>query len=402
MVSPITPITGLKLNLNVDENRVRYVVLHGNADFRNLVPSWFFELIVDGQPFRKSRRRDVERFLDFLLISENEYEIEEVLVSKDDFIPNDWKYFTRISANYLSRIRRIYGEKFRGFLEAEFEEAPQYELPYEYVEFDISAFQFDKNAILSLSDDEVFFLYVCAISHNELVALKKLVMLSTRYRERDAISYALAFSNEFTLAKLTAGKIFEGWELLKKFYFGTALSQKYSALLDEKANDDLSYLKAYFNNKNLLKRIRDNLAFHYSNRDRAEALRLMRSQDFEYFVGRKYYVNTIYGSADQTAFNAFADVESLDPADALNSIRDAIAEVGGRMCHLFQSLIEITIKNASATGDSVLKVDRFKHDCAPYSTFAGLPLLLKISDFEHFNSSMDRFVIGKIQDDEVD
>lgn len=67
------------------------------------------------------------------------------------------------------------------------------------------------------------------------------------------------------MARVLIGKLWEGWLLLKKCFFGSKLSQQYDSLLSEEEKKSLSNLKDYFNIKsNLIKSLRDNFSFHYS------------------------------------------------------------------------------------------------------------------------------------------
>lgn len=71
------------------------------------------------------------------------------------------------------------------------------------------------------------------------------------------------------MARILIGKLWEGWQLLQKYFFGAKLSKDYDSLLSEKEKNYLSNLKKYFAKDNLIKNMRNDFSFHYS----AEAMK---------------------------------------------------------------------------------------------------------------------------------
>jgi len=59
-----------------------------------------------------------------------------------------------------------------------------------------------------------------------------------------------------------AGLLRETYKAIDKIYFKTQLSKKYHAQLDSKAKDAIKELKKYHSKKNLIREIRNKLAFH--------------------------------------------------------------------------------------------------------------------------------------------
>jgi len=112
--------------------------------------------------------------------------------------------------------------------------------------------------------EQVFFIQLMHFL-NELNVLQKCVIVSSNKLEslktiekRGQISQAQFF------IRILAGKLNEGWEMIRKDFFKTQLSREYENLLSQKGKESLSELKVYFKDKNnLVRLIRDKFAFHY-------------------------------------------------------------------------------------------------------------------------------------------
>lgn len=396
-------VDGLELRLNVDRKNVRYLCWDNEDRLRNLVPVWILELMLQGYPFSVDREQEVRTFFSLILVKESEFEIIKTPVLTCDLIPSRWSKIDVLSQNYVARFAKLYREHFRGYLDVDHNlisnflpqgARHQHVAPHGYIEFKALKVRFSQNSVSHLSDDEAFFVYICSIAYNEITALKRIAMLTTEFISEDGISSSIAFSNEFTIAKLTAGKIFEGWELLRKFYFSTQLSQKYKSNLGKEYLEDLNYLKIYFNGSNILKRTRDKLAFHYSGKDRDNSLVAIGRRDFSFLLAENY-LNSIFHSADRSAFEAMAMSDEVETERALAQLRGDIAEVGGRMCYLFKELIKLILDQLGDGSNTTASFDELIIDSAPARNFSGLPTLLNLEDFHDFHSAMDGFVDKK-------
>ena len=146
-----------------------------------------------------------------------------------------------------------------------------------------------KTELASLPENELnFFLQACRML-NEINILHKITSFSNKDVITDAERRAQNSQSLFFLTILS-GKLWEGWELIEKSYFGSKLSKTYHNLLPNEAKDSLNNLKIYFDNpENLVKKIRDKIAFHF---DSAELMKqFSKSNDDEIFE--------IYLSGDQ-------------------------------------------------------------------------------------------------------
>jgi hypothetical protein len=99
---------------------------------------------------------------------------------------------------------------------------------------------------------------------NELNILQKCAIFS---RERtvsvsEAERRAQIFQTLFFI-RMLAISLNEGWEMLRRDFFGKKLSRKYDEALSEESRDSLSNLKKYFGKENLVYFVRNQFAAHY-------------------------------------------------------------------------------------------------------------------------------------------
>jgi len=110
--------------------------------------------------------------------------------------------------------------------------------------------------------ERAFYIHIGHLRH-ELMVLKKLLELSAKETPDDPILRDVHLSQQFIIGRLLAGKVREGWELIRKAYFGTKLSLGIEKELPDDTTMALENLKKYFRTKNLIDCIRNEFAFHY-------------------------------------------------------------------------------------------------------------------------------------------
>lgn len=107
----------------------------------------------------------------------------------------------------------------------------------------------------------------------------------------------------FFVFTILAGKLYEGWEMVKRDFLSKGLRQKYFDLLPEDGREALNYLGKYFSGQNIIWKIRNKFAFHYGLEEIKEELKANKDENFELilsnFTGNSlfYFANTIVGSA---------------------------------------------------------------------------------------------------------
>jgi hypothetical protein len=117
--------------------------------------------------------------------------------------------------------------------------------------------------ILEMPSEERSLMLWCGHIHNELVTLLGMYRAVANTPCNSATEREANVMQLMTVTKLIAGKLWEGWNLLRKGFFGTALSNEYQQLLDEDATNALALLGVYFGKENMLGKLRNSFSFHY-------------------------------------------------------------------------------------------------------------------------------------------
>lgn len=122
-----------------------------------------------------------------------------------------------------------------------------------------------KSTLLAMPESERHFFVQCGNLLNELSTLLKLVQFSSNvHGTQRPVIRAQGFQSLF-LMQILAGKLWEGWMLLKRGFFGTKLSKEFEPNLSPVGGKSLGSLKTYFGrSNNVIHTLRDEFAFHYS------------------------------------------------------------------------------------------------------------------------------------------
>jgi hypothetical protein len=110
--------------------------------------------------------------------------------------------------------------------------------------------------------ERAFYVHIGHLRH-ELMFLKKLLELSAKESPENSVLQDVGLSQQFIISRLIAGKVWEGWELMRKAYFSTKLSLAIESDLPEDTKQALADLKKYFGKENIIARMRNEFAFHY-------------------------------------------------------------------------------------------------------------------------------------------
>jgi hypothetical protein len=142
-----------------------------------------------------------------------------------------------------------------------------------------------KAALDKIPDTErAFYIHIGHLRH-ELMVLKKLLERSARNPQDNSVLRDVNLSQSFIIARLLAGKVWEGWELTRKAYFSTKLSLTIAPNLPDDTKEALGDLKKYFGRKNIIDRVRNEFAFHYdAERVRAQLSVIEETDNWKIYV----------------------------------------------------------------------------------------------------------------------
>jgi len=216
------------------------------------------------------------------------------------------------------------------------------------------------------ADERLFFMQIGHLA-NELSTLNRLLLFVGNSTGTTELESQIRNSHALLLVRLCSGKLFEGWQMLQRDYFGSKLSMKYDLLLDESGKASLSKIKRYFSKKNLIKDIRDNFAFHYSSEDLQNQLQGFKDTGTLYFYLANADGNSFYSFADVfVGFAMLGKVPGADPqkamdtlfGDPLRAIKWFLAFIGSCMIILGEKYLGTTLE---AFGANTIEIPNAKH-----------------------------------------
>jgi hypothetical protein len=183
-------------------------------------------------------------------------------------------------------------------------------------------------------NEQVFFIQLTHFL-NELNILQKCVIISSNgitslntAERKGQVSQAQFF------IRTLAGKLNEGWEMLRKGFFSTQLSKKYEKVLSQAGEDSLSELKRYFSGKNNVNLIRKSFAFHYdTGKIKEEMDKIPQSEVLEMFIS-EHRGNCLYSFSDIMV--NWAILNSIDPSNPQRAMEILIDEVAIKVSGWFQ------------------------------------------------------------------
>lgn len=180
-------------------------------------------------------------------------------------------------------------------------------------------FEFTKKQLSTLTEDEqVFFVKLGELLNNIQIIQKCIIYSLSNKPANDIELYAQQTTMAMFFTKLLAGIAYEGWEFIRKIYFGKKISTKYADKLPIESKRALDELKNYFGKNNAINLIRNKYAFHNDADAISNFLKSINEQEmFEFFASRKSG-NNYYHFSDIIINMSFQD------ALHCNDIKEAI------------------------------------------------------------------------------
>ncbi len=190
-----------------------------------------------------------------------------------------------------------------------------------------------KGALKTLTALEQDLLIAFGAAANELAFLARLTTICGHHTHPGKMHAAYAFSQQMTTLKLSAGKIYECWNLVRQRYFGTKLSKQCDATLPSNAVTALAELKKYFaNGANIVGLIRNEAAFHFSRAPLHPALDSVPDDAVchSYLAGVHYYLE-LFDFCEIAMAGHLLEQIHKDRYRAMRIIQEDIARIGSYM-----------------------------------------------------------------------
>lgn len=161
---------------------------------------------------------------------------------------------------------------------------------------------------------------------NQLMVLWKLQKWSVNNPSTHPVLINVNVAQTFLLSSLLAGKLWEGWQLLRVAYFASKVSKSIEEHLPEKAQLGLANLKKYFKANNLIDDIRNQFAFHYDPEKVQAQLQQVEDGDEMFVCVAEKSANMFYHVSEVIVASAM--LESVVPGDFNQATRKFYEEIG--------------------------------------------------------------------------
>jgi hypothetical protein len=189
--------------------------------------------------------------------------------------------------------------------------------------------RFTKDDLSSVPDEELLFHLLLAQITNEILILRKQLMLaSNSIREPGAQAYAAAAMAHFNL-RLLAGKLFEGYQLLRRKEAGSVY-QSFKKDLESFCSDAHREIMRYFGkSNNNIERLRNKSSFHWDYDTNKAAFEGIADEEelidfISYERGNSFYHSGYVLSMTQMA----RVIGRADVGPALDAIYEEVSRVG--------------------------------------------------------------------------
>jgi hypothetical protein len=190
----------------------------------------------------------------------------------------------------------------------------------------LAQFTFSLGDWHSLPETEQRFFVRLALVSDDLRHLRHLILQSVvAMRSGAGIENRLGLHQLMFALRIYYGTLNESWEVIRTGWHGSQLSLALHETLSDEAKEALGELKRYFSHDNLTTRIRNNLAFHFSDEPIREALEYRSGDESASFVSGEDLANIFYSFAEDIRYRAMlrktGDVDMNDQGQITLAIR---------------------------------------------------------------------------------
>lgn len=224
-------------------------------------------------------------------------------------------------------------------------------------------------------------LVLMAHADNELNVLSKLFHFSTKAESKTPIQMQARNTQAMVLGRVLTGKIYECWNLMQSAFFRSGISKKFESQFDAEASEALDGLKRYFGRDNLIARVRNGHAFHYST-DQIDAgyRTLVDGDPLEVYLA-KSNANTLYTFGDTIAGRAM--LEDIRPGDhkrAFEMLVEETARAVARINEVIGAVMAICFKTYLGGDLYALGAKDIEIEGAPGSQSVSIPYFVEIAE----------------------
>jgi hypothetical protein len=192
------------------------------------------------------------------------------------------------------------------------------------------------------------FLFLAGHMQNELTSLHKVFAWCLSSATSTSPIESLANGVQAQLyARLLAGKLLEAWKVLGTAFFGAKISQRIEPSMHPLAQQALAELKAYFSTSNVIYRVRNTFAFHYSAEEfERHWEEVADSANFEVIFGGTIGNNLDLAAELVVNTAVLASVGQNDESAALQKFLDDVQSTASRFTTFLEGAIQVLLESA--------------------------------------------------------
>jgi hypothetical protein len=189
-------------------------------------------------------------------------------------------------------------------------------------------FKFKKSDLNLIPENERIF-FIQAL--NLLTELNVLTKISCSYLNLENIDEEVAkksiHCHQLFSTFITAGKLYEGWMILHRVYFGqSGVSNSIESHISDKGKECLDTIKRYFSKQNHLERIRNKFAFH-SDSDEIKSQYNEFPDDEQFEIYWSEYTTNCFSTTYFDVLKAILSGIDTDEEVAINELLKNIREI---------------------------------------------------------------------------
>jgi hypothetical protein len=208
-----------------------------------------------------------------------------------------------------------------------------------------------KSSLAALPQAERSLLLLLGHASNEINVLSKLILMVRKDAPPSQIAEKVEAGQACVLLRVLVGQLYEAWELFRKRVQAIRpLHDKYVPLLDASGAAALQNLNRHFGGETPLTKIRNKVAFHYSDDDNLTEqsfLAVANTEPLEFYltnqVGNSFYHASeliVMSSALRIALSG----TSNDDAAAFAKLSDIVINVSRDITELFGQLMGVIME----------------------------------------------------------
>src|ERR1043165_1323265 len=172
--------------------------------------------------------------------------------------------------------------------------------------------------------ERAFYIHIGHL-RNELMFLQKMLWWSNNNPTDHTVLQNINVSQGLAIIRLMAGKLWGGWGLVHKSYYGSKVSMSIGNKIPLKSRQALTELKEYFKKENTIRMVRNQFAFHYSPQYIRDQLAQIEDTDQMEVYMAALNVNTFYPFSEVIANGAM--LNAVDADDYMAGLKVLMDEV---------------------------------------------------------------------------